>query len=158
MQVTGTIQATLEGSSYSVPSTPAESASDAPPPFQLVKEPDGQWRISLPPPEVLLTSASFANDYQLRNLYFFDPTGSHLVPDPIYVPLRAPGDLMNVLVQDLIVPPKDWLYGGATKTALPAGTKIGDITVDGPTAIVNLTGSIAKDGSNVRYLSRSRRS
>ncbi len=155
VRITGTIQATLQGNgSYSVPSTSAPgSSSDAPPPFQLSKEPDGQWRISAVPsedgtPEVLLTSDSFANDYQLRNLYFFDPTGSNLVPDPIYVPLRAPGDLMNGLVQDLITPPKDWLSGGATKTALPVGTKIIDVTVGGVTAFVNLTGSIAKDGLN----------
>jgi len=149
VEVTGTIQATLKGSSYSVPSTSATgSSSDAPPPFQLVKEPSGQWRISFAPEEVLLTSGSFANDYQLRNLYFFDPTGSYLVPDPIYVPLRAPGDLLNGLVQDLIDPPDDWLSGGATKTALPAGTKISDVTVDGVLAVVNLTGSIAKDGGN----------
>ena len=93
---------------------------------------------------MLLTSDSFAHDYQLRNLYFFDPTASYLVPDPIYVPLRAPGYLMNGLVQDLITPPADWLSGGATKTALPAGTKISGVTVDGVTAVVNLTGSIAK--------------
>ena len=148
VKVTGAIQATLLGSTYSVPSTPADSSSDAPPPFQLVKEPSGQWRISSAPLEVLLTSDSFADDYQLRNLYFFDPTGSYLVPDPIYVPLRAPGDLMNGLVQDLITPPKDWLSGGATKTALPAGTKIIDVTVDVVTALVNLTGSIAKDGAD----------
>jgi len=152
VQVTGTIQATLDGSSYSVPSSQAAAASDAPPSFQLVKEPGGQWRISVPPLKMLLTSGSFASDYQLRNLYFFDPTGSYLVPDPIYVPLRAPGDLMNVLVKDLIRQPKDWLYGAATKTALPAGTKIGGITADGATALVNLTGSIAKDGGNVPLL------
>ena len=34
------------------------------------------------PSELLLTSDSFANDYQLRNLYFFDPTEQYLVPDP----------------------------------------------------------------------------
>jgi lipoprotein LpqB-like beta-propeller protein/sporulation and spore germination protein len=149
--VTGNIQATLDGSSYSVPSSQATAASDAPPPFQLVKDHGGQWRISVPPLKMLLTSGSFANDYQLRNLYFFDPTGSYLVPDPIYVPLRAPGDLMNVLVKDLISQPKDWLYGAA-KTVLPPGTKIGSITVDGALAVVNLTGSIAKDGGNVPLL------
>jgi hypothetical protein len=149
VQVTGTIQATLQGSSYSVPSASSKGSSPGPPPpFKLVKEPSGQWRISFAPMEVLLSSGSFANDYQLRNLYFFDPTGSYLVPDPIYVPLRAPGDLLNGLVQDLIKQPDDWLSGGATKTALPAGTKISDVTVEGVTAIVNLTGSIAKDGDN----------
>jgi hypothetical protein len=148
VKVTGDIQATLKGSTYTVPPTPAASLPDVPLPFQLVKEASGQWRISSAPQEMLLTSGSFANDYQLRNLYFFDPTGGSLVPDPIYVPLRAPGDLMNVLVQDLISPPKDWLYG-ATKTALPAGTKLSAVTVvDSITALVNLTGTIAKDGAN----------
>ncbi len=64
------------------------------------------------------------------------------------MPLRGPGDLVNGLVQDLITPPADWLSGGATKTALPAGTKISDVTVDGVTAVVNLTGSIAKDAAD----------
>ena len=41
------------------------------------------------PPYLLLTSDSFQYDYQLRNLYFFDPTDSYLVPDPVYVPLQA---------------------------------------------------------------------
>ncbi|HEX9042191.1 MAG TPA: LpqB family beta-propeller domain-containing protein [Trebonia sp.] len=155
VRITGTIQATLLGNgSYSVPSSSTTGgSSDAPAPFQLVKV-AGQWRISAAPSEVLLTADSFANDYQLRNLYFFDPTGSYLVPDPIYVPLRAPGDLMNGLVQDLITPPEDWLSGGATKTALPPGTKIGGVTVDGVTAVVNLTGTIAKDGGDNDVLQR----
>ncbi len=148
VQVTGTVQATLTGSSYSVLSASStgssSSSSDAPPPFELVRVAGGPWRISYAPPEVLLTADSFANDYQLRNLYFFDPTASTLVPDPIYVPLRAPGYLMDVLVQDLITPPNDWLSGGATKTAMPAGTKISSVTVVGVIAVVNLTGSIAK--------------
>ena len=41
------------------------------------------------PQELLLTSDLFKDDYQLRNLYFFDPTGSFLVPDPVYVPLAG---------------------------------------------------------------------
>jgi hypothetical protein len=152
VQITGTIQATLKGNgSLSVPSASAAagSSSDAPPPFQLVRVAGGQWRISFAPPEVLLTADSFANDYQLRNLYFFDPTSSYLIPDPIYVPQRAPGDLMNGLVQDLITPPNDWLSGGATRTALPAGTKISGVTVEGVLVVVNLNGSIAKASNQV---------
>jgi hypothetical protein len=147
--VTGTIQATLKGNgNYKLPSAATTgSSSDAPPPFQLVKL-AGQWRISSAPLEVLLTSDSFQNDYQLRNLYFLDPTATYLVPDPIYVPLRGPGDLVNGLVQDLITSPADWLSGGATKTALPAGTKISEVTVEGVTAFVNLTGTIAKDAAD----------
>ena len=49
----------------------------------------GQWRISSAPSELLLTQDQFADDYELRNLYFFDPSNHYLVPDPVYVPLQA---------------------------------------------------------------------
>lgn len=145
VQVTGNEQAFLEGyGSYSVPlaSSPDES-SGAHQTFRLVKQ-DGQWRISSAPQKLLLTSNSFQNDYQLRDLYFFDPGHKYLVPDPVYVPLGAqPSDLMSGLVSDLITPPADWL-SGATKTALPPGTKISSVTLDGVTAVVDLAGTIAK--------------
>ncbi len=147
--ITGTIQANLQGSgSYSVPSASSQDGADAPADFQLEKV-GGQWRIAYAPPELLLTSNSFQNDYQLRNLYFFDPLGKYLVPDPVYVPVTATqGDLMHGLVQDLITPPADdWLSGGATKTALPKGTKITAVALNGVTAVVNLTGTIAKANS-----------
>ncbi len=74
VKITGAIQANLQGNgNYSVPSASAPGGSpDTPQPFKLAKV-GGQWRISSAPQELLLTSNSFANDYQLRNLYFFDP-------------------------------------------------------------------------------------
>jgi hypothetical protein len=147
VQVTGQQQATLEGNgSYSVPSASSPGDSSAgPQSFQLMQV-GGQWRISHAPTKLLLTSDSFANDYQLRNLYFYDPTLTYLVPDPVYVPLQdSSEDLMNGLVQDLNSPPPDWLsQNHATRTALPAGTKIRSVTISGVTAVVNLTGSITK--------------
>lgn len=106
----------------------------------------GQWRISSAPDTLLLTHTEFDADYQLRPLYFFDPGGEHLVPDPVYVPLQATQeDLVNGLVQDLITQPSDWLANGATQTAFPKGTRqIGKVTVDGNTASVNLGGAIAR--------------
>jgi hypothetical protein len=152
--VTGTVQANLSGSgSYAVPSAKAQEGQQ-PFTFKLVKsKSNGQWRISQAPRELLLTSDLFNYDYQLRNLYFFDPSGRFLVPDPVYVPKRAtPVDLMDGLVHDLITPPPgDWLSSsGATKTAFPAGTKpIGDVTLDGGTAAVNLGGAITKASTPV---------
>jgi hypothetical protein len=148
VQITGQEQASLTGhGSYSVQSSSSSSgSSDAGQEFQLVRQ-GGQWRISSAPPTLLLTSDSFANDYQLSNLYFFDPTGKFLVPDPVYVPVQTGAEeLMTGLVDDLITQPDDWLSGGATRTALPAGTKISGVTLDGVTAVVNLTGTIAKAG------------
>jgi len=156
VQVTGTYQASLgKGSgSYSVPSASGQSAESALPPvyqFQLTRPKGGQWRISQAPQVLLLTSNAFASDYQLRNLYFFDPAGKYLVPDPIYVPQGARAeDLVNVLVRDLISPPSDWLSAGkATKTAFPNGTKLSSVTLEGVTAVVNLTGTITKASSPV---------
>lgn len=149
VHIKGSIQASLTGNdNYSaVPSASSQGGvSYSPAPFQLQKV-QGQWRISSAPQELLLTSNSFMNDYQLRNLYFFDPAGRFLVPDPVYVPLEAtPGTpLMNGLVRDLIAPPHDWLSEGATKTAFPAGTKLSSVEFNGATAVVNLTGTtIAK--------------
>jgi Lipoprotein LpqB beta-propeller domain len=146
--ITGTVQANLSGyGSYAVPlAQDASPGVTQNPTFTLVKGDNGQWRISEYWPNLLLTNDSFENDYQLRNLYFFDPTGSYLVPDPVYVPVQANAALMNGLVHDLINPPRDWLGYGATSTAFPPGTElIGDVTLVGDrTAEVNLRGSIAK--------------
>src|SRR5262245_46691621 len=150
VEVTGTVQANLSGSgSYAVASASAAGPLGVPQTFDLVKV-HGQWRISNAPGKLLLTSDLFNFDYQLRNLYFFDPTSRYLVPDPIYVPLQAtPADLMNGLVHDLIKPPGDWLVG-ATQTAFPGGTtRIGDVALDGGTAAVNLGGPIAKASDDV---------
>lgn len=155
VQVTGSIQASLKGNgSYSVPSASSQDAGyDVPSPFQLQKV-SGQWRISYAPPELLLTNNSFERDYQQQDLYFFDPTGTYLVPDPVYVPLGGNAeDLVNGLVSDLITPPSDWLSeknAKATETAFPAGTEISKtngVELNGVTAVVNLTGTITKASS-----------
>ena len=150
VEVSGTVQANLSGSgSYAVASASATGPPGIPPTFDLVKV-GGQWRISEAPSKLLLASDLFKFDYQLRNLYFFDPTSRYLVPDPIYVPLQAtPTDLMNGLVHDLITPPIDWLLG-ATRTAFPDGTtRIGDVALDGGTAAVSLGGAITKASNDV---------
>jgi hypothetical protein len=152
VQITGRLQATLEGhGTYSVASSSSQQSLGAQPSFSLSKV-DGQWRISSAPNELLLTSDSFRYDYQLANLYFFDPAEKSLVPDPVYVPLQAgpANNVMNGLVSDLITPPVDWLsIGGATKTAFPKGTKISDVTLNGVTAVVNLTGTAITKANSV---------
>ena len=103
------VQASLKGSgSYSVPSASSQSTADNSPKTFTLQKVGKQWRISRAPQELLLTSNEFDSDYQLRSLYFFDPLGKYLVPDPIYVPLGAHAeDLVNGLVRDLNTPPGD---------------------------------------------------
>jgi hypothetical protein len=149
--VGGSVQAFLSGTGgYVAPSASATGGAPGGPPTFRLQKVGNQWRISKAPPYLVLTSYSFQYDYQLRNLYFFDPTGSDLVPDPVYVPLQATtASLMDGLVYDLIHPPGDWLSRGATSTSFPGKTTtIGDVTLNGGTAAVNLGGAITKGATD----------
>jgi Lipoprotein LpqB beta-propeller domain/Sporulation and spore germination len=149
--VDGTVQAFLSGTGgYVAPSASATGGAPGGSPTFRLEKVGGQWRISKAPPYLVLTSYSFQYDYQLRNLYFFDPTTRHLVPDPVYVPLQATtASLMDGLVYDLIHPPGDWLSRGATSTSFPPKTTtIGDVTLTGGTAAVNLGGAITKSAND----------
>ncbi len=147
----GSVQAILSGTGgYAVPSASAAGGPPGGPPTFTLQQVGGQWRISKAPSYLLLTSYAFQYDYQLRNLYFFDPSTSYLVPDPVYVPLQATtASLMDGLVYDLIHPPPDWLSRDATGTAFPPKTKtVGDVTLTGGTAAVDLGGAISKVASD----------
>ncbi len=145
VQVNGKIQAILstKDGTYAVPSSASGPNGSGPQFFTLVKT-NGEWRISVAPPVLMLTQAQFADDYDLRNLYFFDPNYRYLVPDPVYVPLQASASaLTSRLVGYLKAPPRDWLAGGATQTAFPAATKVTAALAEG-LATVNVTGTITK--------------
>lgn len=143
--VDGKIQANLSGhGTYAVLSASAPASTpNGPQGFEL-EQVDGQWRICDAPSELLLTQGQFADDYELRNLYFFDPNDRFLVPDPVYVPLEATTtSLTNRLLEELKTPPVDWLAGGATQTAIPRGATV-TVLLAGNLATVNLTGTITK--------------
>ena len=105
----------------------------------------GQWRIAKAPPDLLLTQLLVPDDYQLRNLYFFDPLTSFLVPDPVYVPLRRPRQPDGRPGVRPHLAARDWLSRGATKTAFPAKTTmIGDVTLTAGPRPSTSGGAIAK--------------
>jgi hypothetical protein len=142
--VNGKIQAIVssDNGTYAVPSASGSNGA-GPLPFNLVNT-GGQWRISWAPQDLLLTPTQFADDYELRNLYFFDPNYHYLVPDPVYVPLQASAStLTTTLVGYLQKQPGDWLAYGATQTAFPASTKVSATLADN-LATVTLTGKISK--------------
>jgi Lipoprotein LpqB beta-propeller domain/Sporulation and spore germination len=143
--VNGKIQAIVssDNGTYAVPSASGSDGS-SPLPFELVNT-GGQWRISWAPQDLLLTPTQFADDYELRNLYFFDPNYHYLVPDPVYVPLQASAStLTTTLVGYLQKQPADWLAFGASQTAFPASTKVVSATLADNVATVTLTGKISK--------------
>jgi hypothetical protein len=126
--------------------------------FTLAKV-NGQWRINkLSPSALLLTQNSFTDVYQPRNLYFWDPIYSSLVPEPVFAPQQdtyaaAAANLVNALLrtnQDRASVDRTTWLASATRTSFPAGTTlIGDkVAIAGQTAVVNLGGAAARADSD----------
>jgi hypothetical protein len=122
----------------------------------LERSPGGEWRIAKPPTVLLLSVVDFSADYQSRNLYFFNPSRSALVPDPVPVETARtdPDTLLGGLVQDLLPQNQPqaamgWLNFPATQTAFPDGSTLIGVSLAGGTANVNLGGSVASAGNGV---------
>jgi hypothetical protein len=80
-------------------------------PVHLVQV-DGEWRISDPPPELLLTSTEFSSAFRQRVLYFLDRSGTGVVPDVRHVVVGAtPANRANRLLSMLIHGPSASLAG-----------------------------------------------
>ncbi len=60
---------------------------------------DGEWRISNPPPELLVTSSEFSTAFRQRVLYFLDRTGTVVVPDVRHIVIgQTPANRANRLI------------------------------------------------------------
>ncbi|MGV0715311.1 MtrAB system accessory lipoprotein LpqB [Mycolicibacterium sp. XJ662] len=82
-----------------------EGALPDPGPIELIKTPDG-WRIDKLPNGVFLDWQQFQATYKRYTLYFADPTGTTVVPDPRYVAVSDPDQLATELVSKLIAGPR----------------------------------------------------
>lgn len=76
-----------------------------PGPIELVRTPGG-WRIDRLPNGVFLDWQQFLATYKRNNLYFVDPTGKTVVPDPRYVAVSDPDQLATELVSKLVAGPR----------------------------------------------------
>jgi hypothetical protein len=76
-----------------------------PGPIELVQTPGG-WRINRLPNGVFLDWQKFQAAYKRYTLYFVDPTGKTVVPDPRYVAVSDPDLLATELVNKLIAGPR----------------------------------------------------
>lgn len=149
VSVDGDVLVSLTGTG----SVATQSTAQSHPPydFNLVKV-GGQWRIDKPPRALVMAKEDFTFAYQAQNVYYVSagqsqPTGqsqaSRLVPDTVYVPLgTSEDDLVTRLVDTILAPPKDWLQNAA-QTSLQ-NTRLVSATVSYPTAVINLTGAIAR--------------
>ncbi len=76
-----------------------------PGPIELVQTPTG-WRINRLPNGVFLDWQQFQSTYKRNTLYFVDPTGKTVVPDPRYVAVSDPDLLATELVNKLTAGPR----------------------------------------------------
>ncbi|MFV0495896.1 MtrAB system accessory lipoprotein LpqB [Mycobacterium sp.] len=76
-----------------------------PGPIELVKT-SGGWRIDRLPNGVFLDWQQFQSTYRRNTLYFADPTGKTVVPDPRYVAVSDHDQLATELVSKLIAGPR----------------------------------------------------
>ena len=73
--------------------------------IELAQTPDG-WRIDKLPNGVFLDWQQFQATYKRNTLYFVDPTGKTVVPDPRYVAVADADQLATELVTKLIAGPR----------------------------------------------------
>jgi hypothetical protein len=76
-----------------------------PGPIELVQTPNG-WRINRLPNGVFLDWQQFQAAYKRYTLYFIDPTGKTVVPDPRYVAVSDADQLATELVNKLLAGPR----------------------------------------------------
>jgi Lipoprotein LpqB beta-propeller domain/Sporulation and spore germination len=159
VDVSGAVQASFNGTGQYVGAQQGgHGTQTAEEHFTLVKQ-GKQWRITNPPKNRMLTEPDFAQVYKPQDLYFFDSFGQVLVPDAVFVPTGTSStSLATNLVTALLANPQPvWLQNQGSPTppaitAFPPHSSAKDInvTVDGTTATVNLTGAAASASPAVR--------
>ena len=70
---------------------------------------NNEWRIAQPPPYLMVPQKWFAQRFQQVSLYFFDPSASLLVPEPVFVPRG--NQFASTLVNGLLEGPAAELAG-----------------------------------------------
>ncbi|MBD8870272.1 LpqB family beta-propeller domain-containing protein [Nocardioides donggukensis] len=86
---------------------------------------DGEWRIKEAPNALIVSDSWFDERYRQVSLYFFDPSGEILVPEPVFVPRG--GQLSTALVRGLLRGPAEGMRG-VSRSFFPKGLRL-DLSV-----------------------------
>ncbi|GAA5150408.1 MtrAB system accessory lipoprotein LpqB [Nocardioides marinquilinus] len=108
---------------------------------------NGEYRVANPPDALVVPQRWFEQRYRAASLYFFDPGGRILVPQPVFVPRGE--RLVSTLVSRLVAGPGTELDGVARSfvpTGLDAALSV-PVTSDG-VAVVELTGEPGRLGQD----------
>ena len=106
------------------------------------EEVEGEWRISDPPDGLLVVQPDFERVYDQVDVFFLDPTGERVVPDPRHLVIGEAQP--TALVERLFAGPSPPLRAGV-RNALDGLSLRRAVTVEGATATVDLTGLPAGD-------------
>ena len=105
----------------------AEGRLPDPGPIELVQT-SGGWRINRLPNGVFLDWQQFQATYKRNTLYFVDPTGKTVVPDPRYVAVSDPDQLATELVNKLIAGPRPEMANTVRNLLAPPVKLVGPVT------------------------------
>jgi hypothetical protein len=87
--------------------------------IEVVRE-RGEWRIADPPDALIVPREHFESRYEQYFVYYFDPSGEVLIPQPTYVPHGE--QAATLLVRRLLDGP-DPKLGGIVRSYIPGGTE-----------------------------------
>ncbi len=79
---------------------------------------DGEWRIDKAPDALIVPESWFEQRFRQVSLFYFDPTASTLVPEPVFVPRGV--QLASALTRALLMGPGEGL-GSVIQSFVPAG-------------------------------------
>lgn len=91
-------------------------------PIRVELQPDGQWRITTPPLELVVSRTAFSERYLQVPLYFLNRTRDAVVPDLRYV-VNEPRSALPARVIDLLMGGPSENARDATSSALPPGVR-----------------------------------
>ncbi len=95
--------------------------------------------VDQPSHVLMLTKDLFQLAFHPRNLYYLNPAGQGLVPDPVFVPVNSEDPAAD-LVRALLISPQGWLKGAVLSAFPPAATpgRPVEILPGSKTAVVDL--------------------
>lgn len=113
VQLSGTTDGYLASDGSYVPTPRTEFAAT----LDLVRV-DGEWRITDPPEQLILSVSDFNLAFTQREVYFLNNAGTVVVPDRRWLPNSSlsPGTLVSRLVDTLIAGPGTPLTGAVRNT------------------------------------------
>jgi Lipoprotein LpqB beta-propeller domain/Sporulation and spore germination len=83
---------------------------------------EGEWRISSLPSGLVLSQPDVERTFRSLAVYFFNPSFTHLVPDPRLIPVYGPAQA-TTLTRYLLAGPSEWLQP-AVRTGFPDGVRL----------------------------------